>query len=42
MSTFRIFLLELQNPTLFPYVKTAKTYPKTKQDKSVWKKPFEQ
>ena len=30
MNTFRIFLLELQNTTLFPYVKTAKPYPKSK------------
>ena len=30
ICTFRNFLLELQNPTLFPYVKTAKPYLKTK------------
>ena len=30
MSTFRNFLLKLQNPTLFPgYIKTAKSYSKT-------------
>ena len=31
MSTFRNFLLKLQNPTLFPgYIKTTKSYSKAK------------
>ena len=36
MSTFRNFLLKLQNPMLFPgYTKTTKSYSKAKLDKSV-------